>query len=399
MKLLLVHNRYQISGGEDSVFEAERNLLLAAGHHVDEYVRDNSEIAEYNLWTKTTLGLRTLWAWDSCRELRVLLQRNRPDIVHFHNTFPLVSPAAYYVCHDAGIPVVQSLHNPRLLCPAATSCREGRACEDCLGRSVPWPGVLHGCYRGSRIQSGVVATMLAVHRSLDTWGKRVDRYIAFTEFYRRKFVAGGLPAEKVVVKPHFVAPDPGRRVESGQYAVYVGRLAPEKGVRTLLAAWRQCKDVPLRIRGEGPLLPEVEQFASKAIARVEVLPRLSSDELIGLVKGARFLVLPSEGHYETFGLVAVEAFACGVPVICSRLGALEEIVEDSRTGLHFTSGDAEDLAEKVGRAWTHPTEMAEMGQAARREYEAKYTAKANYAMLLGIYEQALARNSHGNHEN
>lgn len=389
IRLLLVHNRYQLPGGEDSVFEAEKNLLLSAGHEVDEYVRLNSEIAEYGLWPKATLGLRTVWAWDSSRELRTRLQRNRPDLVHFHNTFPLISPAAYYVCRDVGVPVVQSLHNPRLLCPAATFYRAGRTCEDCLGRLVPWPGVLHACYRGSRIHSAAVATMLSVHRLLETWEKQVNCYIVFTEFYRRKFVEGGLPAEKITVKPHFVDPDPGQKDSLGSYAVFIGRLSPEKGVQTLLAAWKRLKGIPLKIRGEGALLPHVQHLAGQTSSGVEVLPHLSRGDLVSLLKGARLLVLPSEGHYETFGRVAAEAFACGVPVVASRSGAMEEIVADGRTGLHFSPGDPDDLAAKVDWAWTHPERMVEMGKQARQEYECKYTPERNYSLLMEIYQQVL----------
>lgn len=388
MKILLAHNTYQHPGGEDEVFAGERDLLRSVGHEVVEYVRDNDEIRDYGIWDKATLSLRTVWAWDSARELRDLLKREKPDLAHFHNTFPLISPAAYFVCREFEVPAVQTLHNPRLLCPAATLFRDGHLCEECLGKSFSWPGVIHACYRNSRIQTGVVAGMLAIHRRLGTWEKGVSIFICSTEFYRKKFIEGGLSAEKIALKPHFIAPDPGIRQGSGEYALFIGRLAPEKGVRTLLEAWKSLRGRPIKIRGDGPLLPNVRSLQGQGDFDIEIVPWLEKAELISLIKGARFLVWPSEGYYETFGLAAVEAFACGVPVIASRLGAMAEIVEDGRTGLHFTPGDAQELAAKVEWAWSHPEAMREMGRAARQEYEDKYTADRNYHVLMEIYDQA-----------
>lgn len=391
MKLLLVHNTYQQPGGEDTVFEREAALLREHGHAVVTYMRSNAEVRDFSPVAKALLPLRMIWARDAVRDLRALIAAEKPDVAHFHNTHFMISPAAYFACREAGVPVVQSLHNPRLLCPAATFVRSERACQDCLGKTPPWPGILHACYRDSRLQTAAVAAMLTVHRWRKTWTTQVARYVVFTEFYRQKFIAGGLPADRLTVKPHFVAPDPlPREDEPGDYALYVGRLELVKGVRVLLAAWQRLGTIPLKVRGEGPLLAEVQALAARNDA-LQVVGRLSPEALIQLVKGARFLVWPSLGYYETFGLVAVEAFACGVPVIASRTGVMAEIVTDGVTGLHFTAGDPADLAAKVRWAWEHPAEMATMGRAARREYEQKYTAEINYAQLLRIYETVRAR--------
>jgi glycosyltransferase involved in cell wall biosynthesis len=386
MKLLLAHNRYRQSGGEDEVFLRESDLLLSAGHEVLEFTPNNSEIAEDGILNKAKIAMRTLWAWDSVARLRSLLRIERPDLVHFHNTFPLISPAAYYACQKEGIPVVQSLHNPRLACPGGTLYREGSACEDCLGRVVPWPGVVHACYHNSHLQTAVVAGMLTGHRILGTWHEQVDAYIVFTEFFRQKFFHAGLPREKIFVKPHFLSTDPGMKQGKGDYALFMGRLAPEKGIRTLLKAWRFLGHMPLQIRGEGPMERDVEQFRRENPS-VSTPMYLSRKECFDLIKGARFLVWPSEGYYESFGLVAIEAFACGIPVIASRIGVMTEIVEDYKTGLHFTPGDPNDLASKVSWAWSHPREMEAMGRAARAEYEAKYTAESNYQLLMEIYRR------------
>jgi glycosyltransferase involved in cell wall biosynthesis len=365
---------------------------------VVEYSRHNDEIASYGLGQKATLAARTVWAWDSFREIKALLERERPDVAHFHNTFPLISPAAYYACREAGVPVVQTLQNYRLLCPGATLMREGRVCEDCLGKVLPWRGIAHGCYRGSRTESAAVALLLGVHNALRTWANRVDVFIAVTAFARRKFIGGGLPAEKIIVKPNLVHPDPWgpdrrstgakRKSEGEKNALFVGRLSAEKGLRTLVAAWQRLDvHVPLRIVGGGPLRPELEGLVNGS-RTIRFDGYMTRDQVLAALEGANFLVLPSE-WYETFGLVAVEAFACGVPVIASRLGAMEEIVEDGKTGLHFTPGDPENLAAKVEWAWTHPREMEEMGRQARAEYEAKYTSQRNYELLMETYRGAI----------
>jgi len=384
--VLIVHNFYQQPGGEDAVFRAEADLLRSRGHEAVAFVEDNARLNGVN---PLKAAVDAVWSREAKRHIRRLIKENKPDVAHFHNTFLRISPAAYYACREAGVPVVQTLPNYRLVCPGALLMRDGRVCEDCLGQAVPWPGVVHGCWRGSRMQTAVVAGMLTFHRLLKTWQEQVDVYIALTEFARRKFIEGGLPAKKIVVKPNFVHPDPGEREAPGRYALFVGRLSPEKGLGTLLKAWRSLKGIPLKVVGDGPLREQVQGVAT-GDGSVKVLGRRSNEEVIALMKGAHCLVFPSE-CYENFPMSVAEAFACGVPVIASRLGAMAEIVEDGRTGLLFEPGNAEDLAEKVAWAWAHPREMAEMGREARREYEQKYTAEKNYEMLMAIYERA--RNS------
>lgn len=386
MKVLLVHNRYRLAGGEDEVFLRESRLLRLAGHEVTEYIRSNSEIVENGILNQVSLGMRTLWARDSQEALRSILRRERPHIVHFHNTFPLISPAAYYACLNERIPVVQSLHNARLLCPAATLWREGKLCEDCLGKTLPWPGVVHSCYHNSSLRSTAVAGMIALHRLLGTWQKTIDAYIVFNEFYRRKFISTGLPPEKLFLKPHFIDTDPGMKHDTGTYALFVGRLVREKGILTVLDAWHALDHVPLTIAGEGALSNEVRRFA-KAKPLVRVFPHLSASECLHLIKEARFLIWPSN-CLESFGLVAIEAFACGTPIIASALGGMQEIVEDKKTGLLFEANNPKDLAEKVAWAWSNREQLKTMGNSAREEYKVKYTAERNYSILMQIYEQA-----------
>jgi len=403
MRILLVHNRYLQPGGEDAVFEAEKSLLERMGHEVVEFVEDNRRLNGVNPFK---VAVDAVWSRESYRKIRELIREKRPDVAHFHNTFLRISPAAYYACKEEGVPVVQTLHNYRLICPGALLMRDGRVCEDCVGKAVAWSGVVHGCWRGSGVQTAVVSSMLTFHLLLKTWQEKVDLYIALTEFARQKFIQGGLPGEKIVVKPNFIASDElgvmsdELRVMSDEvklityhpslttqqsYVLFVGRLSPEKGIQTLLRAWKGLKRIPLKVLGDGPLRKEVEDFIEKeGLSYVEVLGHRPRDEVFRLMKEARVLVFPSE-WYETFGMTIIEAFACGLPVLASRLGAMEEIVEDGRTGLLFEPGNAEDLAEKVAWAWEHPKELEEMGREARREYKAKYTAERNYEMIMEIY--------------
>lgn len=235
--------------------------------------------------------------------------------------------------------------------------------------------------------------MLALHRGLGTW-RHVDAYIALTEFSRRKFLDAGFPSEKIALKPNFIHHDPGCGNGRGGYALFVGRLSEEKGITTLLTAWSLLnRNIPLKTVGDGPLRGEVERSA-KMIQEVEYLGSKSPEEVAALMAGATFLVFPSL-WYETFGRVAMEAFATGTPVLAANIGAVGEITDNGRTGLHFRPGDPTDLAAKVDWLLRHPTELAHMRKEARREYEAKYTAERNYGMLMEIYEQAIANHCRG----
>ena len=387
MHILMAHEYYQLPGGEDGVFESTRDLMRARGHRVTEYIRCNDEIAAYGTVAKLTLAGRTVWAGDTQRDLARLIAASRPDIAHFVNTFPLISPSAYSACHEAGVAVVQSIDNPRLMCPAGTFFRNGKLCVDCLGK-FPWPAVAHACYRDSYIQSAVTAGMIGIHRIRKTWNRDVDAWLVTTDFYRRKFIDYvGLDAEKLHLRPNFVEPDPGPRTgPSGDYALFMGRLSAEKGVVVMIDAWKQL-DVPLKIRGVGMLEPDVRSFAATR-SNVEIGPWVPANAKYELIKGAGFLVWPSQGYCETFGNVVAEAYACGVPVIASRTGVAEEMVVDGRTGLFFNAMDSVDLAAKVSWANHHPVEMAVMGQNGRKEFESRFTPEIAYQGLLNAYRAA-----------
>lgn len=390
MKLLLVHNSYREPGGEDVVFEQERELLERAGHQLFVYRHSNDEMDDYYGLKQIRLIKDVAWREETKLEIARLLREHKPELVHVHNTFMRISPSIYDACRDAGVPVVQTLHNYRLLCPAAALFRNGQTCEECLQHTL-WRGVRYGCYRGSRAATATVAAMLIVHRLRHTWEDKIARYITLTNFARQKFILGGLPPDRLDIKPNFVNPDPGVNSGAGEHVVFVGRLSQEKGLSTLLEAWQRLEPAPpLQVIGDGPLRMELETKATEGgRSSVAFRGHLARDQMLAMLSKAIFLVLPSE-CYENFPMSIVEAFACGLPVICSRLGAMEEIVADGRTGLHFTAGDSEDLADKIDWAIRHPRRMAEMGREARREYETKYTPERNYSLLMEIYQQAIS---------
>jgi glycosyltransferase involved in cell wall biosynthesis len=383
MRVLCIHNYYQQRGGEDEVFVAETDLLEAHGHEVIRYTIHNDSV---NAMNSATLAMATIWNRASYLELRQLIRDKRPQIAHFHNTLPLVSPAGYYAAKAEGVPVVQTLHNYRLLCPNGELFRQGQPCQACIGESVPLPGIVHACYRESRLATGAIATMLSLHRLFQTWTKTVNLYIALSDFARNKFIEGGLPAEKIVIKPNFVHPSPTVGAGYGGYALFVGRLAPEKGISTLLSAWSQLSDkLPLKIVGDGPLAAQVER-AVQQMPNIQWLGRRTLTEVYELIGNATCLIFPSE-WYETFGRVAIEAFAKGTPVVASNIGAIAELVESGRTGLLFQPADSQALAAKVEWLLANPVKLAQMRQEARAEYENKYTADKNYQRTMEIYEQ------------
>lgn len=381
LRVLIAHNAYQLRGGEDSVVEAETALLRQQGHEVGLWIRHNNDVSGMS---RLNVARQTLWSTETVNTLRDRVARFQPDVIHVHNTLPLISPSVFWAAAGEGVPVVQTLHNFRLLCPQATFLREGRVCEDCLGRVVPWPAVHHRCYRESAVQTAAVAAMVTLHKGLGTWRHKVTRYIALNEFCRGKFIAGGLPADRIDVKPNFVdqltPPD-----WSGRHGgVYVGRLSVEKGVATLIEAMQAHPTHGVEVIGSGPLEADLKAVAGDAWLGAQPL-----SEVLARLSRAAYLVLPS-ACYEGFPRTLVEAYACGVPVIASRHGSLQELVKEGRTGLLFEPGNAAALAECIRWAQLNPQAMLEMGRAARAEYEALYTPERNVMQLEGVYRRAMA---------
>lgn len=328
-------------------------------------------------------ALSALWSRRTHRELGALCDVFQPDLIHVHNTFPLISPSVYWTASVRGIPVVQTLHNFRLLCPQGTFLRDGRVCEDCVGK-LPWRAVTRKCYRDSVPQSAVLALMLGMHRAVGTYRNRVTRYIALNPFARARFIEAGLRPEQVCIKPNFVDCATAPVAQARQGGLYVGRLAVEKGVDTLLAVLRSGNVAIPTIIGTGPLANDVADVCEERYLGFR--PR---DEIMCEMGRHAFLLVPS-ACLEQLPTTILEAFAAGLPVIASRLGPLPDIVRDHVTGLLFDPGNAADLAEKIAWATAHGADMAQMGRNARAEYEKKYTPSLNYRMLLEIYEDAIA---------
>lgn len=389
MKILIVHNRYLERGGEDVVAEAEAALLRQAGHQVDVYSRDNRELAQIST-LRAAAG--AVWSRRTHEDVAARCAAFRPDVAHFHNTFPLVSAAAYSAVHRHGGAVVQTVHNFRLLCPQGSFLREEKVCQDCRGR-LPWRGVQRGCYRDSPLMSAVVAAASASARLVGGSLQGVDAYIALTHFGRNVLIDGGLPAARIHVKPNFVEPgavQPDWEQRSG--GLYVGRLAPEKGVRDLIEAARLLGDGPARVCaprikvvGGGPLQPEVG-----AAFGADYLGPQAPRAVREIMNAARYLIAPST-CLETFGLAVVEGYAQGLPAIVPSHGGLGELVEHGVTGLHYRPGSVSDLAARIAWAEGHPEEMQNMGRNAYRRYLQRYTPQRNAGLLEDIYREALAR--------
>lgn len=386
MKILQVHNYYQHAGGEDNVVAAEAELLRSRGNEVELWSVDNKNLPG-GLSGKLKTALTAAYSPNSRALGREKLRFFKPDIVHVHNFFPLITPSVYDACRDEAVPVVQTLHNYRLICPGALLMRDGHICERCISGS-PYQAARYGCYKGSRLGSLVVADMVARHRRQGTWRHKVDRFIALTEFAKDKFVQAGFPAEKIAIKSNFLL-DPLEEPRNsptllGGFALFVGRISEEKGIKTLLKAWTKLgRQVNLKVAGSGPM-----DALLQGVPNIEALGRQSSVEVGRLMRQADFLVLPSE-WYEGFPLVLVEAFAHGLPVLASRLGGMAEIVRDGETGLWFEPGNAEDLANKVTWLTDHPDECRRMGENARAAYLANYSPEINYQQLMDIYRGAL----------
>lgn len=395
MKVLLLHNRYQLAGGEDGVVQAEQSLLEVNGHQV--YLLEVSNHNIKNTWDKVTSAVGAIYSYSAKERVSKEIAQFRPDVVHVHNFFPLLSPSIYDACREHGVPIVQTLHNYRLACPKAMPFRDGKICEDCIGQPIAWSGIVHGCYRNSRLQSSVVAAMNTWHQLRGTWQERVDAYIVFTQFQKDKMVQAGLPAAKIHIKPNFVfaRDSPTQTDKDSKYLLFVGRLSEEKGVSVLIDAYVQnnlC--IPLKIVGDGPLRQEIQQHIENTHVKniIDFLGFQDKSTVLKLMQYAQFLVFPSI-WYEGFPLTIAEAFSCGLPVLAPKLGGMAEIVENEMTGLHFEPGNAADLAVKIKWATSHPENIIAMGKNARSLYETKYTPEANYQQIMAIYQQVINQNN------
>ena len=396
MRILRITNFYGSGApsGENQVFLDEGDLLAARGHEVSSFTRHSDEILGEGAKGVLHGALATPWNPWMAWAVRNTVQRQRPEVVHVHNTFPLLSNALFPAIGTRAARVL-TLHNYRLFCPAAIPLRAGAVCTECLDRRSVWPALRHGCYRGSRAATVPLALSVGLHRRLGTWRDQVDAFIALTAFQREVMVAAGLPAERVHVKPNFYPGNPAVIPWAARrpVVVFVGRLTAEKGVATLVQAWLDWGEAApeLRIIGEGGLRPALERLAAGA-PRVPVrfVGQVAGEAAQAEIARARLLVLPSE-CFEGFPLVLREAFAFGTPAAVSALGPLPSLVKAGENGVLFPAGNPEALLSVVRDLWGRQAELERLGQGARRAFEKFYTAEANYGRLMEIYQQAIAR--------
>ncbi|MEU4389038.1 glycosyltransferase [Kribbella sp. NPDC023855] len=386
----MLHNRYRSGqpSGENTVVDQTAELLRSSGHVVDLYAQHSDDIAQMSRKRRALLPFRSIWSFSDERDLTFRLQSARPDIVHVHNTFPLFSPSVLRAAARQDLPVVATLHNFRLMCANGVLQRDGGPCESCVGR-IPWRGAVHGCYRDSKVQSLPLVAGITVHTTLHTWQRYVTTLIAPSEFVRSRYVAAGFDADQIVVKPHAVAHSGAVREGAGEAVVFLGRLTEEKGFADLLEAWDASLG-QLVVVGDGPLRAEADERARRDPS-VTVLGGLPWAECMEVLQSARAVVVPARS-YETFGLVVIEAFAHGVPVVASRIGALAELVDDGETGALVAPGDTETLRKALGLLTERGTSVT-FGQRARQVYLDRFTPERDLAATERIYADAIARHA------
>jgi glycosyltransferase involved in cell wall biosynthesis len=390
LRILIVHNRYNYLGGEDTVVATEVAVLRAFGHEVHEYRDSNEGFASLGL---LQAGSELFWSRRTTRALRVLIRNFQPDIVHCHNIFYRVSPSVYWVCRELGVPVVQTLHNFRLGCANARLSRNRVPCELCLTSALrALHGVRYRCFQNSLLKTVALSTTTAIHLRLGTFSNGVEVFICGCNFALQRHILSGLPKEKLIVKPNCVYPDPGFGTGQGSFCLFVGRLEVDKGVSVLLEAAAELK-IPIWVVGEGPLESEV-RLAAARLDNLCYLGPLPRPEVLDLMKSAKLLLFPSLA-YENFPMTIVEAFSVGLPVVASRQGAAREIVEDAITGAHFQPSSAPDLARVTRTLWNDHATLQRMRDAARAKYQTAYSGEATYGKLCSIYERAISQRRMG----
>jgi glycosyltransferase involved in cell wall biosynthesis len=398
MRIIQIHNRYRsaVPSGENRVADTEAAALSGLGHEVVQFGRSNDEIDQWGRVSRAALPARVIWSREAYRDLAAELRARQPDVVHVHNTFPLLSASVLYACRDIGVPVVATLHNYRLACASGDFFRDGAVCHDCAGK-LPLPGVRHGCYRGSRAATGTIALEVAAHRR--AWRSLVSAYVFVSAAQRDLLAALRLEPSRVFVRHNLVPARPahGSAVLAGgqpPIIVYAGRLDEAKGVRLLMAGWdaylgtARTGRLRLVIAGTGPLEPELASWASER-SSVELVGQLDPAACATLIGSAHAMLVPSTWE-EPFGLVVVEAMAAGVPPVAARHGSFPELITDGVDGVLFTPGDASALGHVLADVESRPEHYEALGQQARDSYEKRFDPERNLDQLVEIYRFAMS---------
>jgi glycosyltransferase involved in cell wall biosynthesis len=398
MKVLLIHNYLRPPSGENTVFEQERDLLLSKKDTVFTYTRHNQDIDGMNAFRKALIPIKAIWSSDAYADIVRIIERERPDVAHFHNIFPLISPAAYRACMSRGIPVVQTLHHYRIVCPGASLFRENKVCVECSGMNF-LPGIKYGCYRNSPILTAGIVSVILFHRLIRTWQDSVDLYIALSEFAHGMYKELGFPSSDIFIKPNFLQNPVEPDYSDAGYGIFIGRIGEEKGMDCLLSALRNCPEIRFKIIGDGPLRDHLKgRIVEWGLHNVEYLGIRDHKQCMDLLLGSQFLILPSL-CFEGIPMVLLEAMSAGKPSIVSDIGVLPQMVKDGIDGLVFRPGSAEQLSEKIKWIHTHPDEGREMGKKARKGFEENYMKERNYQMLMSAYQKAIENHERKNTKN
>lgn len=389
MKILMVHNIYKNRGGEEQSVEYIKTLFEKIGHTVVTYFSDNNKIESFSLWKKTFLPFRTVFSLKTFKEISEIVKKENPDFALIQNIFPLISPSVYYALKKKGVPVIQRISNYRLLCPKGLfQNRKGEICELC-NKGNYLNAIIRKCYRNSITQTSVLSISLYLHRLLKTFFNKIDIFVTPSEFLKNKLITAGFPEDKFVVIHNFLSDQSKPSFSFEKYGVYMGRLATEKGLFTLLRAFQEIPDIALKIIGDGPLRAELESFRKKNnLANIEFLGFMSGLERFEILKKAMFSVIPSE-QLESFPNVVIESFAVGTPVIGSQIGGISEQIMDGKNGLFFQTGNADDLREKILFLAKNPKLTIKMRYCARETFEKKYSDKAASKNIQDILSKIL----------
>lgn len=389
-RILQIHNFYQIPGGEDVVVRNEKRLLEEHGHEVYTYYRTNKELSESSKLKKPLIPFTAVYSFRTYREVKRLIKEHQIDIVHVHNTLMMVSPSVFYAAFHCHVPVVQTLHNFRMLCPAGSFFRDNVICEECVAHGMRC-AIRHKCYRNSKLQSFVSAAILQIHRIVGTY-RRVN-FICLTEFNKKKLLDSLDAGHEVVnpkhvyIKPNFTFAE--EVVLNGEppkeeYFLFAGRVEALKGIDVAVRAFAMLPDKKLYVAGTGPMLEEMQSYVKeRKLTNIRFLGYLQKEEMSKMFYHARAVIMTSQ-CYEAFAMTIAEAYSYGVPVIAGRVGNMEGMVKDGETGVKFTYDSAEDLAAKV-RAF-EGMNLTAMKTYAREFYETRLRPEDNYQKLIKIYE-------------
>ena len=385
-RILIVHNKYQIPGGEDTVVQNEMRMLEKYGHNVFLYERNNSELNDYSFLQKVMLPGNTIYSNQTKREIKALIQKHNIDLVHVHNTLLVISPSVYDAAKECNVPVVQTIHNFRFLCPNGIFFRDGKICEECLTDNLNC-AVRHSCYRSSKLQTLVVVETLKRMRRTHVFDRMTG--ICLTSFNKDKLLSSGLFKEdKLFIKPNFVE----TQTELVPYfarknqCVYAGRIEAIKGFPFLLEAWASIPDAPkLILCGDGPLYEDAKKYVSENhITNIELKGRTDHSEVLQILKESKGMVFTSR-LYEGFPMSVTESLACGTPVLVPNFGNAGAMIQEGVNGFHYEMEDKESFREALAKLLTkNDYDLSSMASA--------YTEEENYKILMDIYASAMNRN-------